>query len=57
MFLLFVLSLNLFSFSLQNNLSDISELFQEQEFAIYDIQKQFVKIKQLLKEQDEGVAN
>ena len=47
---LFVLSWNLFFFSLQNNLSDISGLFQEQEFAIYDIQKQFVKIKQLLKE-------
>ena len=40
---LFVLFLNLFSFSLQNGLSSISELFQEQEFATYDIQKQFVK--------------
>ena len=40
---LFVLSLNLFSFSLQNGLSNISELFQEQEFTTYAIQKQFVK--------------
>ena len=48
---LFVLAINLFSFSLQNGLSNISDLSQEQTFATYDIQKQFVKKeKQLLKQ-------